>query len=72
MVAKSSHQTLSNLADLIDPMDLLLTDVAMRGTVLAKRMLECTPEMRIVSGYSGLLEEQFTHARLRAGEVLLP
>jgi hypothetical protein len=53
-------------------MDLLLTDVAMRGTVLAKRMLECTPEMRIVSGYSGLLEEQFTHARLRAGEVLLP
>ena len=71
LVANSGNEALSVLAGLTEPVDLLLTDVVMpdmRGTVLAKRVREALPDMRImfVSGYPGRLEEEFRHARLLA------
>ena len=55
LVANSGNEALSILDELTEPIDLLLTDVVM-------------PDMRImfVSGYPGPLDEEFTHARLRA------
>ena len=71
MVANGGREALSILAGLTDPVDLLLTDVVMpnmRGTVLAKRVREMLPEMRVmfVSGYPGPLEEEFRDAPLLA------
>ena len=71
LVANNGNEALSVLAGLTEPVDLLLTDVVMpdmRGTVLAKRVREALPDMRImfVSGYPGPLEEEFRHARLLA------
>ena len=71
LVANSGNEVLSVLAGLTEPVDLMLTDVVMpgmRGTVLAKRVREALPDMRImfVSGYPGRLEEEFRHARLLA------
>ena len=71
LVANSGNEALSILDELTEPIDLLLTDVVMpdmRGTVLAKRVREARPDMRImfVSGYPGPLDEEFTHARLLA------
>ena len=67
LVANSGNEALSVLTGLTEPVDhVVMPD--MRGTVLAKRVREALPDMRImfVSGYPGPLEEEFRHARLLA------
>ncbi len=80
LVANNGTEALTILAELREPVDLLLTDVMMpdmRGTMLAKRVRVLYPELPVmfVSGYPGPLEEEFKSARLLAkpfspGELL--
>ena len=69
LVANSGTEALGLLAELSEPVDLLLTDVVMpdmRGTALAKRVRILLPDLPVmfVSGYPGPLEEEFKSARL--------
>ncbi len=80
VVASSGGQALRLLAELREPVDLLLTDVVMpdmRGTALATRVRALMPDLPVmfVSGYPGSLEEEFKSARLlpkpfRPGDLL--
>ncbi|MBM3777409.1 MAG: PAS domain S-box protein [Acidimicrobiia bacterium] len=68
-VAHSGAEALEMLDAADEPVDLLLADVVMpdmRGTALARRVLQQDPGMRVlfVSGYPGPLEPDFSTAQL--------